>query len=103
MDRMHTSPSHLRTLDARTQSVLRDDVFVSVFKMNSEDSLDEVIGGLCMLLVQIPMLPRFTFLDQAIYFIIAACHGTISHLFHMLFFSGFRCIYLRALQCFMSL
>ena len=25
----------------------------------------EVIGGLCMLLVQIPMLSRFTFLDQA--------------------------------------
>jgi len=62
----------------------------------------EVIGGLCMLLVQIPMLSRFTFLDQAIYFI-AACHGTVSHLSHMLFFSGFRCIYLRALQCFMSL
>jgi hypothetical protein len=41
MDRMHISPSHLRTLDARTQSVLRDDVFVSVFKMNSEDSLDQ--------------------------------------------------------------
>ena len=41
MDRMHTSPSHLRTLDARTQSVLWDDVFVSVFKMNSEDSLDQ--------------------------------------------------------------
>ena len=25
----------------------------------------KVIGGLCMLLVQIPMLSRFTFLDQA--------------------------------------
>ena len=35
MDRHHVSPSHLRTVAARTQSVLRDDVFVSVFKMNS--------------------------------------------------------------------
>ena len=35
MDRQHVSPSHLRTVAARTQSVLRDDVFVSVFKMNS--------------------------------------------------------------------
>ena len=35
MDRHHVSPSHLRTVAARTQSVLRDDAFVSVFKMNS--------------------------------------------------------------------
>ena len=59
----------------------------------------EVIGGLCMLLVQIPLLSRFTFLDQAI-FLLHVMEQLL--VFLMLFFSGFRCIYLSALRWCMS-
>lgn len=59
----------------------------------------EVIGGLCMLLVQIPLLSRFTFLDQAT-FLLHVMEQLL--VFLMLFFSGFRCIYLSALQWCMS-
>ena len=42
----------------------------------------EVIGGLCMLLVQIPLLSRFTFLDQATFWL----HVMELLVFFMLFF-----------------